>query len=100
VPTEIPRLETLRRSSWITFVTENVGSEDRAAKLGRTIETHTFQRWGEHFIDKVAVPEIDAWVRLLTADYAPETVRHRVGLFRRIMSKARGQYQLPPSTGI
>jgi hypothetical protein len=100
VPTEIPRLETLCRSSWITFVTENVGSEDRAAKLGRTIETHTFQRWGEHFIDKVAVPEIDAWVRLLTADYAPETVRHRVGLFRRIMSKARGQYQLPPSTGI
>src|SRR5438132_438591 len=39
VPTEIPRLETLCRSSWITFATENVGSEDRAAKLGRTIET-------------------------------------------------------------
>jgi hypothetical protein len=34
VPTEIPRLETLCSSSWITFVTENVGSESRAAKLG------------------------------------------------------------------
>ena len=44
VPTEIPRLETLCRSSWITFVTENVGSEDRAAKLGRTIETHILRR--------------------------------------------------------
>jgi len=35
VPTEIPRLETLCRSSWITFVTENVSSESRAAKLAR-----------------------------------------------------------------
>ncbi|TMQ12936.1 MAG: hypothetical protein E6J91_19825 [Deltaproteobacteria bacterium] len=96
VPTEIPRLETLCRSSWITFVTENVGSEDRAAKLGRTIETHILQRWGEHFIDKIAVPEIDAWVRSLTADYGPDTIRHHVGLFRRIVGKARGQYQLPP----
>src|SRR5262245_16718698 len=35
VPTEIPRLETLCKSSWITFVTENVNSEKRAAKVGR-----------------------------------------------------------------
>jgi hypothetical protein len=42
------------------------------------------------------VPEIDAWVRSLTADYGPETIRHHVGLFRRIVGKARGQYQLPP----
>ena len=80
----------------ITFVTENVGSEDRAAKLGRTIETHILRLWGEHFIDKITVPEVDAWVRSLTADYGPETIRHHVGLFRRIVSKARGQYQLPP----
>jgi len=26
----------------------------------------------------------------------PETIRHHVGMFRRIVSKARGQYQLPP----
>jgi hypothetical protein len=45
VPTEIPRLETLCRSSWITFVTENVASESRAAKLGRTVETHILRRW-------------------------------------------------------
>ena len=96
VPTAIPRLETLCNSSWITFVTENIASEDRAAKLGRVIETHILERWGEHFIDKITVPEIDAWVRSLTADYVPETIRHRVGLFRRIVSKARGQYQLPP----
>jgi hypothetical protein len=93
VPTEIPRLETLCRSSWITFVTENVASESRAAKLGRMVETHILRRWGEHFIDKITVPEIDAWVRSLTADYVPETIRHHVGLFRRIVSKARGQYQ-------
>jgi hypothetical protein len=91
VPTEIPRLETLCRSSWITFITENVGSESRAAKLGRVIETHILRRWGEHFIDKIAVPEIDAWVRSLTADYVPETIRHHVGLFRRIVGKARGR---------
>lgn len=96
VPTEIPRLETLCRSSWITFVTENVASESRAAKLGRVVETHILRRWGEHFIDQITVPEIDAWVRSLTADYGPETIRHHVGLFRRIVGKARGQYQLPP----
>ena len=96
VPTEIPRLETLCRSSWITFVTENVSSESRAAKLARLIETHILRRWGDHFIDRITVPEIDAWVRSLTADYVPETIRHRVGLFRRIVGKARGQYQLPP----
>ena len=96
VPTEIPRLETLCRSSWITFVAENVASESRAAKLGRMVETHILRRWGEHFIDKINVPEIDAWVRSLTADYGPETIRHHVGLFRRIVGKARGQYQLPP----
>jgi len=95
-PTEIPRLETLCRSSWITFVTENVGSESRAAKLGRVVETHILRRWGDHFIDKITVPEIDAWVRSLTAEYGPETIRHHVGLFRRIVGKARGQYQLPP----
>jgi hypothetical protein len=96
VPTEIPRLETLCKSSWITFVTENIASETRAAKLGRLIETHILRRWGEHFIDKITVPEIDAWVRSLTANYEPETIRHHVGLFRRIVSKARGQYLLPP----
>ena len=42
------------------------------------------------------MPEVDAWVRSLTADYGPETIRHYVGLFRRIVGKARGQYQLPP----
>jgi len=96
VPTEIPRLKTLCKSSWITFVTENIASESRAAKLGRVIETHILRRWGAHFIDKITVPEIDAWVRSLTADYGPETIRHHVGLFRRIVGKARGQYQLPP----
>jgi len=35
-------------------------------------------------------------VRSLAADYVPETIRHHVGLFRRIVGKARGQYQLPP----
>lgn len=50
----------------------------------------------EHFIDKITVPEVDAWIRSLTANYVPETIRHHVGLFRRIMSKARGQFQLPP----
>jgi hypothetical protein len=50
-PTRIPRLETLCRSSWITFVTENVNSEDRAAKLSRVIETHILKRWGSYFID-------------------------------------------------
>jgi hypothetical protein len=71
VPTEIPRLETLCRSSWITFVTENVGSADRAAKLGRVIETHVLRRWRDHFIDKINVPEIDAWVRSLTRTTGP-----------------------------
>jgi integrase len=42
------------------------------------------------------VPEIDAWVRTLTTSYSPETIRHHVGLFRRILGKARGQYQLMP----
>jgi hypothetical protein len=95
-PTRIPRLETLCRSSWITFVTENVNSEDRAAKLSRVIETHILKRWGSYFIDKITVPEIDAWVRDLTTNYSPETIRHHVGLFRRILGKARGQYQLMP----
>jgi len=94
--TRIPRLETLCRSSWITFVTENVNSEDRAAKLSRVIETHILKRWGSYFIDKITVPEIDAWVRDLTTNYCPETIRHHVGLFRRILGKARGQYQLMP----
>jgi len=53
VPTEIPRPETSCRSSWITFVTENVSSESRAAKLARVIETHILRRWGDHFIDKI-----------------------------------------------
>ena len=35
-------------------------------------------------------------VRSLTADHEPETIRHHVGLFRRIGGEARGQYQLPP----
>jgi integrase len=96
VPTEIPRLQTLCRSSWITFVTENVSSESRAAKLGRVVETHVLRRWGDHYIDRITVPGIDAWVRSLTAEYEPETIRHHVGLFRRILGKARGQYQLPP----
>ena len=95
-PTRIPRLETLCRSSWITFVTENVNSEDRAAKLSRVIETHILKRWGSYFIDKITVPEIDAWVRDLTTNYSPETIGHHVGLFRRILGKARGQYQLIP----
>jgi len=95
-PTRIPRLETLCRSSWITFVTENVNSEDRAAKLSRVIETHILKRWGSYFIDKITVPELDAWVRDLTTNYSPETIRHHVGLFRRILGKARGQYQLMP----
>ena len=42
------------------------------------------------------MPEIDAWVRSLTTNYGPETIRHYVGLFRRIVGKARGQYQLLP----
>jgi integrase len=42
------------------------------------------------------VPEIDAWVRTPTTNYSPETIRHHVGLFRRILGKARGQYQLMP----
>jgi integrase len=96
VSVEIPRLETLCRSSWITFVTENVNSDDRAAKLGRVIETHILHRWGAYFVDKITVPEIDAWVRSMTTSYSPETIRHHVGLFRRIVGKARGQYQLPP----
>ena len=58
--TRIPRLETLCRSSWITFVTENANGEDRAAKLSRVIETHILKRWGSYFIDKITVPEIDA----------------------------------------
>src|SRR6476619_1645447 len=58
-----------------------VASESRAAKLGRVVETHILRRWGEHFIDKITAPKIDAWVRWLTADYGPETIRHRVGLF-------------------
>jgi hypothetical protein len=82
VPTEIPRLETLCRSSWITFVTENVGSEDRAAKLGRTIESHILRRWGEHFIDKITVPEVgndqlnDVWreVQVMAGIDRPVTV--------------------------
>jgi len=94
--TRIPRLETLCRPSWITFVTENVNSEDRAAKLSRVIETHILKRCGSYFIDKITVPEIDAWVRDLTTNYSPETIRHHVGLFRRILGKARGQYQLMP----
>jgi len=32
----------------------------------------------------------------LTTNYSPETIRHQVGLFRRIVGKARGQYQLVP----
>jgi hypothetical protein len=61
------------------------------------VETHILRRWGEHVIDKINnVPDIDAWVRSLTADYGPEAIRHHVGLFRRIVGKARGQYQLPP----
>ena len=96
VPTAVPRLEMLCRSSWITFVTENVNSKERAAKLGRVVETHILRRWGAYFIDKITVPEIDAWVRTLTTSYSPETIRHHVGLFRRIVGKARGQYQLMP----
>jgi hypothetical protein len=60
------------------------------------IETHILRRRVNHFIDKITVPEIDAWVRSLTADYVPETIRHQVGLFRRMVGRARGQYQLPP----
>jgi len=96
VPTAVPRLETLCRSSWITFVTENVNSKERAAKVGRVVETHILRRWGAYFIDKITVPEIDSWVRTLTTSYSPETIRHHVGLFRRILGKARGQYQLMP----
>jgi hypothetical protein len=64
----------------------------RAAKLAKVIETLILRWWGEHFIDKITVPEIDAWVRSLAADYVPESIRHHVGLFRRIVGKARGQY--------
>ena len=70
-PTRNPRLETLCRSSWITFVTENVNSEGRAAKLSRIIETHILKRWVSYFIDKITVPEVDAWVRDLTTITVP-----------------------------
>ncbi|HEX8109343.1 MAG TPA: hypothetical protein VF516_16535 [Kofleriaceae bacterium] len=48
------------------------------------------KRWGSYFIDKITVPEIDAWVPDLTTNYSPETIWHHVGLFRRIVGKARG----------
>jgi hypothetical protein len=96
VPSEIPRLAALCNSSWITFVTENVATESRAAKIGKVIERHILTRWGDYLIDKITVPEINAWVRTLAKSLGPETIWHCVGLFRRILSKARGQYQLMP----
>jgi hypothetical protein len=48
--------------------------DPRDAKLGRVVETHILQRWGAYFIDKITVPEIDAWVRTLTTSYSPETI--------------------------
>ena len=57
-----------------------------AAKLGRMIETHILRRWGDYFIDKITVPEIDAWVRSLASNYSPETTRNHVGLFWSIHS--------------
>ena len=96
VPLGIPKLVTLCRSSWITFVTENVTCEREAQKLGRRVERHVLDRWGSHFIDKITVADIDIWMRELGKTYVPETIRHIMGLFRRILSKARGQYNLSP----
>jgi integrase len=42
------------------------------------------------------VPEIDTWVRTLAVTRTPATVRRIVGVFRRLVGKARGQYELPP----
>jgi hypothetical protein len=43
-------------------------------------EAHILKRWGAWFVDKITVPEIDAWVRDLTTNYSPETIRHHVEL--------------------
>ena len=96
VPLAIPRLEALNRSLWIGFVTANVKSERQVKKLGRFIDTHVMRRWGDHLIDKITVGDVDAWIGTLRQTYKPESIRHIVGMFRRIVSKARGQYNLPP----
>jgi hypothetical protein len=54
-----------------------------------------------HVLDDVQVVELPsheaAKVRdVPRAHLPPETIRHHVGSFRRIVGKARGQYQLPP----
>ncbi|MBX3162591.1 MAG: tyrosine-type recombinase/integrase [Deltaproteobacteria bacterium] len=95
-PMDIPRLATLCGSSWITFLVANV-ERVRAAKLiGEQVEQQLLPRWGDYFIDRIEIAEIDAWVRELESDYVPTTVRRFVGLLRRILAKARGQYGLPP----
>lgn len=95
-PTDTPRLATLCGSSWIQFLVANVERVRAARLIGQQVEQQLLPRWGEYFIDKIDVAEIDTWVRELEGEYVPTTVRRFVGLLRRILAKARGQYGLPP----
>lgn len=96
VPHELPRLVELCSSSWITFLANGVSRKRSAIELGREVEKHLVPRWGDHFVDRIEIAEIDAWVRVIERDNAPKTVRARVSILRRILAKARGQYKLPP----
>jgi integrase len=96
VPNEIPRLSALVHSSWITFLASGMMRERSVTELGREIDNHIAPRWGDYFIDRIEVAEIDAWARQLEEKCAPRTVRERIGILRRVLSKARGQWKLPP----